>query len=128
MRQGILYISRYPATSGLLGSSNTSQKRPSCCASTKTSYSRSPRFLTICTGNASTNSFDNTTDAGTGRPRGAPLLYSGFASSTRSCEMGISFGDGRGGVCPAPTIFFFQAEDGIRDVAVTGVQTCALPI
>src|SRR2546422_1697045 len=23
---------------------------------------------------------------------------------------------------------FFQAEDGIRDVAVTGVQTCALPI
>src|SRR2546429_2019917 len=25
-------------------------------------------------------------------------------------------------------IYFFQAEDGIRDVAVTGVQTCALPI
>ena len=24
--------------------------------------------------------------------------------------------------------FFLQAEDGIRDVAVTGVQTCALPI
>src|SRR5256884_5332855 len=24
--------------------------------------------------------------------------------------------------------FFFQAEDGIRDVAVTGFQTCALPI
>ena len=24
--------------------------------------------------------------------------------------------------------FFFQAEDGIRYVAVTGVQTCALPI
>src|SRR5256886_4090318 len=24
--------------------------------------------------------------------------------------------------------FFFQAEDGIRDLAVTGVQTCALPI
>src|SRR2546422_2176068 len=30
--------------------------------------------------------------------------------------MGVSF------------FFFFQAEDGIRDVAVTGVQTCALPI
>src|SRR5256884_1496267 len=35
---------------------------------------------------------------------------------------------------PIPTslssciFFFFQAEDGIRDVAVTGVQTCALPI
>src|SRR2546422_5084729 len=26
------------------------------------------------------------------------------------------------------SFFFFQAEDGIRDVAVTGVQTCALPI
>src|SRR5438132_8230394 len=25
-------------------------------------------------------------------------------------------------------IFFFQAEDGIRDLCVTGVQTCALPI
>src|SRR2546430_7619254 len=24
--------------------------------------------------------------------------------------------------------FFFQAEDGIRDLTVTGVQTCALPI
>src|SRR5437763_961779 len=41
------------------------------------------------------------------------------------------------GVLPAPhaaqeqifhTLFFFQAEDGIRDTSVTGVQTCALPI
>src|SRR5687768_2211644 len=32
--------------------------------------------------------------------------------------------DGRGHLLR----FFFQAEDGIRDVAVTGVQTCALPI
>src|SRR2546430_6653745 len=31
--------------------------------------------------------------------------------------------DGRG-LCG----FFFQAEDGIRDLTVTGVQTCALPI
>src|SRR3989449_6250574 len=29
---------------------------------------------------------------------------------------------------PLIFFFFFQAEDGIRDVAVTGVQTCALPI
>src|SRR5256884_8446689 len=29
---------------------------------------------------------------------------------------------------PFAVFFFFQAEDGIRDVAVTGVQTCALPI
>src|SRR2546430_5768726 len=27
-----------------------------------------------------------------------------------------------------PLDFFFQAEDGIRDLTVTGVQTCALPI
>src|SRR2546422_3092018 len=30
--------------------------------------------------------------------------------------------------CIVVASFFFQAEDGIRDVAVTGVQTCALPI
>src|SRR5207245_5666079 len=29
---------------------------------------------------------------------------------------------------PSPIFFFFQAEDGIRDATVTGVQTCALPI
>src|SRR2546430_11482553 len=28
----------------------------------------------------------------------------------------------------ADGFFFFQAEDGIRDLTVTGVQTCALPI
>src|SRR2546430_4879322 len=28
----------------------------------------------------------------------------------------------------AVVFFFFQAEDGIRDLTVTGVQTCALPI
>src|SRR5207249_9160210 len=28
----------------------------------------------------------------------------------------------------ASSLFFFQAEDGIRDRNVTGVQTCALPI
>src|SRR5688572_19873980 len=29
---------------------------------------------------------------------------------------------------PLRCFFFFQAEDGIRDLTVTGVQTCALPI
>src|SRR5699024_11278511 len=29
---------------------------------------------------------------------------------------------------PTASVFFFQAEDGIRDRNVTGVQTCALPI
>src|SRR3712207_7685539 len=30
--------------------------------------------------------------------------------------------------CVLLFFFFFQAEDGIRDIGVTGVQTCALPI
>src|SRR3989440_3384721 len=30
--------------------------------------------------------------------------------------------------CFVVFFFFFQAEDGIRDLIVTGVQTCALPI
>src|SRR5256886_13131115 len=32
------------------------------------------------------------------------------------------------GVDSLSLFFFFQAEDGIRDLTVTGVQTCALPI
>src|SRR5690606_39689283 len=35
---------------------------------------------------------------------------------------------GSGAVCCGLFFFFFQAEDGIRDFHVTGVQTCALPI
>src|SRR5260370_30496936 len=31
-------------------------------------------------------------------------------------------------MCSRNRFFFFQAEDGIRDSSVTGVQTCALPI
>src|SRR2546427_8403258 len=31
-------------------------------------------------------------------------------------------------VASVDVVFFFQAEDGIRDLTVTGVQTCALPI
>src|SRR5436309_6961065 len=34
----------------------------------------------------------------------------------------------RSSVGPLNFLFFFQAEDGIRDFHVTGVQTCALPI
>src|SRR5215471_5685629 len=33
-----------------------------------------------------------------------------------------------GGRAMSRSFFFFQAEDGIRDLYVTGVQTCALPI
>src|SRR5256886_3391095 len=35
---------------------------------------------------------------------------------------------GGGGAVRGLGYFFFQAEDGIRDLTVTGVQTCALPI
>ena len=38
--------------------------------------------------------------------------------------MSSKYGRGEGG----DFVFFFQAEDGIRDWSVTGVQTCALPI
>src|SRR2546430_12259602 len=63
--------------------------------------------------------------------------------SARKRGLGVTVGDGgvRAAVFVAliglrklgvvkPTIagFFFQAEDGIRDLTVTGVQTCALPI
>src|SRR5438067_2172107 len=47
-----------------------------------------------------------------------PLIsdYNRFARSPGEAAAGTSLG------------FFFQAEDGIRDRNVTGVQTCALPI
>ena len=38
------------------------------------------------------------------------------------------YGCGGGGSMRGSDFFFFQAEDGIRDRLVTGVQTCALPI
>src|SRR5690606_41198004 len=41
----------------------------------------------------------------------------------RACELIGIFATSLGHV-----VFFFQAEDGIRDFHVTGVQTCALPI
>src|SRR2546429_6977321 len=43
------------------------------------------------------------------------------------CVVAADSGDARTAPVSA-CFFFFQAEDGIRDVAVTGVQTCALPI
>src|SRR5437764_1786147 len=46
---------------------------------------------------------------------------------SRWARLGIQSGRrGARGWCIA--LFFFQAEDGIRDTSVTGVQTCALPI
>src|SRR5437762_4786582 len=52
-----------------------------------------------------------------------PLLL-----QTERCAVTTLLGAG----CLSPVLlyntFFFQAEDGIRDTSVTGVQTCALPI
>src|SRR5262249_58988701 len=45
----------------------------------------------------------------------------------RDCKACLAFFL-RGTVCQCCFFFFFQAEDGIRDWSVTGVQTCALPI
>src|SRR5256885_12796366 len=49
----------------------------------------------------------------------------GRAGSTSCFAKCMSRSRIRSTVCE---VFFFQAEDGIRDYKVTGVQTCALPI
>src|SRR5437762_5689186 len=46
------------------------------------------------------------------------------SNSDRAC----SGHNGAKGTLTLVSFFFFQAEDGIRDTSVTGVQTCALPI
>src|SRR5258706_9395327 len=53
-------------------------------------------------------------------------------SAKTDCDLGKCRGqtepDGTGASYGTCFFFFFQAEDGIRDWSVTGVQTCALPI
>src|SRR5256885_10934448 len=49
----------------------------------------------------------------------APSVVRVFSMLRRVCESCMLV------LC---SLFFFQAEDGIRDYKVTGVQTCALPI
>src|SRR5882762_11216962 len=59
------------------------------------------------------------------------LMQSQGATSLQSAIRnvpGITIGAAEGGTIGNNFIFFFQAEDGIRDSSVTGVQTCALPI
>jgi len=52
---------------------------------------------------------------------GRGLLYSDIHNDGYVMEVDIDLTE-------YAEIFFFQAEDGIRDIGVTGVQTCALPI
>src|SRR5436305_3076941 len=49
-------------------------------------------------------------------------------SSARPACRSVSMRNRRSSAPAYPAPFFFQAEDGIRDADVTGVQTCALPI
>src|SRR5438067_5287520 len=68
----------------------------------------------------------------------APVLQTPKATSSTLYFDRLTFNAGNGGflhciqmdtsVNAANQVFFFQAEDGIRDRNVTGVQTCALPI
>src|SRR5258708_19132054 len=53
------------------------------------------------------------------------LLALGIPRWCRRGEKPATYSENRP---PAFYCFFFQAEDGIRDDLVTGVQTCALPI
>ena len=57
---------------------------------------------------------------------GKRLEWKGW--SVNECGGGEEGGGGEGGGGGGVGVFFFQAEDGIRDRLVTGVQTCALPI
>src|ERR1022692_1916774 len=56
------------------------------------------------------------------RSRSQKVMAAGMAAR-RCCQRVAGL---HGGLLE--TFFFFQAEDGIRDYKVTGVQTCALPI
>src|SRR5256885_12112290 len=53
------------------------------------------------------------------------LTWTGMLSRARKIEWKLDLSNCR---CVSVGFFFFQAEDGIRDYKVTGVQTCALPI
>src|SRR5207237_2030868 len=56
------------------------------------------------------------------------MIVLSTVTRVQTCTLSI-FGDLRDALHRATVCcFFFQAEDGIRDSSVTGVQTCALPI
>src|SRR5260221_6965229 len=56
-----------------------------------------------------------------------PLLLASFRVDSEAAPLAVAAA-GRVGSRGVVPFFFFQAEDGIRDHCVTGVQTCALPI
>src|ERR1022692_1655243 len=64
-------------------------------------------------------------EAGMRRPSQKPRVLSTRGVTSRETKYGPCVPVRVGEQC---VFFFFQAEDGIRDYKVTGVQTCALPI
>src|SRR5258706_10742142 len=56
------------------------------------------------------------------------MLYGHQQCGVRRCYAGDEIDMGIAQSGSSLFFFFFQAEDGIRDWSVTGVQTCALPI
>src|SRR2546421_5721494 len=67
------------------------------------------------------------------KPGGLVVDYLGLAHELKQALAAYTESGGTGETAidqaeAVAVIFFFQAEDGIRDLIVTGVQTCALPI
>src|SRR2546427_5874345 len=65
---------------------------------------------------------------GTRQPREIVMWLPAILVRVRAMIIFLSSGSARCAVEWFGVCFFFQAEDGIRDLTVTGVQTCALPI
>src|SRR5687767_10713040 len=82
------------------------------------------------------SAMDVTASMGTDARRGRDLFREGLLSAVTNPKAVLFFAaflpqfidPERNLVLQFAVIFFFQAEDGIRDKLVTGVQTCALPI
>src|SRR2546430_11383838 len=62
-----------------------------------------------------------------GMKTGAPTLSPNFLATSK-CPVSCTNSRTTNPSAKGQPHFFFQAEDGIRDLTVTGVQTCALPI
>src|SRR2546421_5613219 len=58
-------------------------------------------------------------------PPGSDIWLRRYGGASQCCSSCSFRGSGSDRIS---RFFFFQAEDGIRDLIVTGVQTCALPI
>src|SRR3712207_7885723 len=60
--------------------------------------------------------------------RSSPPFFTRQRTSRGSLRLCCTVSSSPAGSLCCACFFFFQAEDGIRDIGVTGVQTCALPI